>query len=112
MEKPDTIEVHKGIIPYKCDIVLAGELFTLQFNYNNTMGTFIVDLFKDGQLVCAGEPVVYGVPLWNDVYRAGIFPTADIIPLDPGGESTQVTFENLGERVLLMLDNGEVSLNE
>ena len=112
MEKPDTIKVLKDIIPYKCAIVLAGELFTLQFNYNNTMDMFTVDLYKDDVLVCAGEPIVYGVPLWKDVYRAGLYPAVDIIPLDPSGESDRVTYENLGERVLLMLDNGEVSLNE
>ena len=112
MEKADTIEVLKGLIPYKCDIVLAGELFTLQFNYNSTADLFTVDLYKDGVLLCSGEPIIYGVPLWRDVYKAETFPAVDIIPLDPSGESTSVTYANLGESVLLMLDNGEVSLNE
>ena len=112
MEKPDTIEVQKELIPYKCDIVLAGELFALQFNYNSTVDLFTVDLYKDGVLVCAGEPIVYGVPLWQDVYNPATFPAVDIIPLDPSGENTEVTYSNLGETVLLILDNGEVSLNE
>lgn len=112
MEKADTLGVLKSLIPYRCDIVLAGELFSLQFNYNSTADLFTVDLYKEGELICAGEPIIYGVPLWKDVYKAGIFPAVDIIPLDPSGECTAVTFENLGETILLMLDNGEVSLNE
>lgn len=112
MEKADTIEVLKALIPYKCDIVLAGELFSLQFNYNATADLFTVDLYKEGELVCAGEPVIYGVPLWKDVYKAGTFPAVDIIPLDPSGESAEVTYDNLGETVLLIVDSGEVSLNE
>ena len=112
MEKPDIIEIKKDLIPYKCEILLAGELFTLQFNYNSTADLVTVDLYKDGELVCAGEPLVYGIPLWQDVYKAGVYPAVDIIPLDLSKESSEVTYANLGEMVLLMLDNGEVSLRE
>lgn len=112
MKKADTIEVLKTLIPYKCNIVLAGELFTLQFNYNTTADLFTVDLYKDNVLICAGEPIVYGVKLWQDVYDAEKFPAVDIIPLDPSGSCSEVTRENLCETVLLMVDNGEVSLRE
>lgn len=107
MEKPDTIEVKKEILPYECSILLAGELFSLVFKYNATAGLFTVDLYKDGELICAGEPLVYGLPLWNDVYRTDSFPAVNIIPLDPSGESNAVTYDNLGETVLLIVDNGE-----
>lgn len=112
MEKADTIKVQKELIPYKCDIVLAGALFTLQFNYNSTADLITVDLYKGGSLVCAGEPLVYGIPLWKDVYVSGKFPALDIVPIDLSGESQKVTYKNLGESVLLIIDNGEVSLNE
>ena len=111
MEKPDVIEIQKALVPYKFDILLAGELFSLHLNYNATADLYTVDLYRDGELICAGEPIVYGTPLWKDVYRAGVFPAVDIIPVDPSGECTKVTFDNLGETVLLMLDNGAGDVN-
>lgn len=111
MEKPDTIEILKDLVPYECKILLASEEFGLRVNYNATADLYTVDLYKDGKLVCAGEPVVYGVPLWSDVYKSGLFPAIDIIPLDLSGECTKATRESLGKTVLLMVDNGEVSLN-
>lgn len=50
---------------------------------------------------------MYGKPLWSDVYRAGIFPAVEIIPKDPSGGSNAVTFDNLGQTVLMIVDNGE-----
>lgn len=106
METPDVLEVQKELLPYECSILLAGELFGLQFNYNAAADLFTVDLYRDGELICAGEPIIYGIPLWRDVYKAGIFPAVDIIPTDPSGESNSVTFDNLSNTVLLIIDNG------
>ena len=105
---PGLLEVNKSMLPYTTDIVLAGELFTLGFNYNATAGLFTVDLYKNGMLVCAGEPIVYGVPLWQDVYKANFFPAIDIVPIDLSGESNAVTFDNLCNTVLLAVGNSEV----
>lgn len=104
---PDVLEINKDMLPYECTILLAGEQFVLQFNYNATVDLFTVDLYKDGELICAGEPIVYGVPLWSDVYKADTFPAVSIVPKDPSGESNMVTFDNLGTVVLLIVDNGE-----
>ena len=101
----DILEIRKELIPYECSILLADELFSLHFNYNATADLFTVDLYKDGELICAGEPIVYGIPLWSDVYKADTFPSVDIIPRDPSGESGTVTYDNLGETVLLIIDN-------
>lgn len=107
MVKPDVLEVHKELLPYECSILLADELFSLHFNYNATADLFTVDLYKDGELVCAGEPIVYGIPLWNDVYKAGKFPAFDIIPIDPSGASNTVTYDNLSKTVLLTISNSK-----
>lgn len=104
-DTPEVLEIHKDLLPYECDILLAGELFTLQFNYNATADLFTVDLYREGELICAGEPIIYGVPLWKDVYKADRFPALDIIPTDPSGEGNAVTFDNLGRTVLLIVDN-------
>lgn len=107
METPDVLEVQKELLPYSFNIVLEGELFELHFNYNATADLFTVDLYKEGELVCAGEPIIYGIPLWTDVYKAGLFPAIEITPTDPSGESDTVTYDNLGETVLLIINNGE-----
>ena len=106
MKTPDTLEVHKDLLPYRCNILLAGELFSLQFNHNASADFFTVDLYRDGELICAGEPIIYGVPLWHDVYRAGVFPAVEIVPTDPSGGKNAVTLDNLSETVLLIIDNG------
>lgn len=103
----EVLEIKKDLLPYECTIQLAGEVFGLRFNYNATADLFTVDLYKEGELICAGEPIVYGKPLWGDVYRAGSFPALEIIPKDPSGESNAVTFDNLGRTVLLIIDNGD-----
>lgn len=107
MVTPDVLEIKKDLLPYECKIQLAGEVFTLRFNYNATADLFAVDLYKDGELVCAGEPIIYGQPLWADVFQAGSFPALEIIPKDPSGEHNAVTFDNLGRTVLLIVGNGD-----
>ena len=102
----DELVVNKSLLPYECSIQLAGEVFKLLFKYNATAGLFTVDLHKSGALLCAGEPIIYGVPLWQDVYNAETFPALDIVPIDPSGERNAVTFDNLSQTVLLIVDNG------
>ena len=105
------LEINKDLLPYQCEMVLGDELFTLHFSYNATAELFTVDLYKDGELVCAGEPIVYGRPFWGDVYQVDRFPSVTIIPLDPGDESNTVTYDNLGETVLLIVTSWEVEEN-
>ena len=107
MGAPDVLEIKKDLLPYVCNIQLAGEVFTLQFNHNATADLFTVDLYKDGELVCAGEPIIYGQPLWADVFQAGSFPALEIVPKDPSGENNAVTFDNLGRTVLLIVSTGD-----
>jgi len=101
------LDINKDMLPYQCDMLLGSELFTLHFHYNATAELFTVDLYKGGELLCAGEPIIYGHPLWADVYRDG-FPNVAIIPLDPSGESSTVTYDNLCETVMLIVDGWEV----
>ena len=112
MTAPEVLEIKKELLPYVCNMQLAGEIFTLRFKHNATADLFTVDLYRDGELVCAGEPIVYGQPLWHDVYKADTFPALDIIPRDPSGENNAVTFDNLGRTVLLIIDNGEEGVSD
>ena len=108
----DVIEISKDDIPYEFEIELADETFKIGVDYNETAEMFTVSLHKlneDGEFeeVCAGEPLIYGVPLWNDVYKQGKFPAVVIIPYDESGESNLVTYDNLNETVFLTIDNSD-----
>lgn len=102
----DRIIVKKEQIPYGFFIVLGKEKFNLRFSYNQSADLFTVSLYREGNLLCANEPLIYGVPLFQDVYRSGDFPAVNIVPWDESGEEKMVTWNNFGERVFLTLDNG------
>lgn len=103
--RKDRILITKDLIPYSFNIMLAGELFNIEVSYNERHDFFTARLSKDNEVVCEGEPIVYGMPLFGDVYKAGKFPALDIIPIDESGEQNTVTFENFGETVFLTIDN-------
>lgn len=101
----ERIEINKELIPYTFDILLGGEMFTIRIDYNSTGDLFTATLYKNGQLICGAEPIIYGSKLWGTVYVSGEFPMVDIIPLDISGETTAVTHSNLNETVFLWIDN-------
>lgn len=102
----DRIIVKKEQIPYGFYIALGKEKFNLRFHYNKAADLFAVSLYRDGVLLCAGEPVIYGVPLFKDVYESGRFPAVRIVPWDESGNEQEVTWENFGSTVFLTLENG------
>ncbi len=103
----DRIIVKKELIPYGFHIALGKDKFNLRFAYNAQADLFTVSLYRDGRLLCNAEPVVYGVPLFRDIYEAGAFPVLNIIPLDESGQEQEVTWENFGETVFLTIENGK-----
>lgn len=105
----DRIEINKSLIPYTFDIVLGAEQFTFRVDYNNVGEFFTIELSKNGETICSGEPIIYGKKLFSDIWN-NKFPAIDIIPIDPSKEYNAVTFDNLCAGVILALDNGEVSL--
>ena len=70
--KKDRIEINKNLIPYSFDITLGGEIFEIGVNYNEFADMFTLSLAKDRELICSGEPIVYGVPLFKDIYVVNI----------------------------------------
>lgn len=104
------LPINKELAPYTFEIVLANEVFEILVKYNAHADLFTLALYKDGEEVCAGEPLVCGVPLWKDVYSAGKFPAINIIPCDLSGDEADVTWTNLGETVFLYIDDGEEPL--
>lgn len=103
----DRIIVNKGMIPYSFDILLGAEWFNLEFHHNKTADIFTVTLSKDETVLVYNEPLIYGIPLFSDVYQSGIYPMLDIIPLDESGQENTVTYDNFGETVFLTIGQGD-----
>ena len=106
----DYIAIKKDLIPYNFDILIADEIYNMRFDYNKTADMFTVCLSKDGEIVCAGEPLIYGMPLWGNVWVQGKYPKYDIVPYDESGEMQRVTWANFNETVFLVIDNGVESI--
>ena len=102
----DRIVVKKELIPYGFNIALGKEKFNMRFAYNKQANLFTVSLYQADVLLCDSEPVIYGTPLFKDIYRSGKFPVLKIVPLDESGNEQEVTWENFGVTVFLTIDNG------
>lgn len=102
----DRIIVKKELIPYGFNIALGKEKFNMRFAYNKQADLFTVSLYRDENLLCDSEPIIYGMPLFKDVYQSGKFPVLKIVPIDESGNEQEVTWENFGETVFLTIDNG------
>lgn len=109
--KRDRILINKEQIPYRFSILLGSELFILTLSYNKKHDFFTVAL-EDSQenVLCVAEPIIYGVPLWQDVQQAHKYPVVRIIPIDESNQENTVTWDNFGETVFLTIDNAEEEL--
>ena len=105
----DTITINKALIPYVFNIVLGNEKFSIRIDYNNVGEFFTAELSKDGKTLCSGEPIMYGRRLFSDVWKPS-FPAVDIVPYDPSSNYNAVTYSNLCDGVLLVIDNEEISV--
>lgn len=100
------ILIQKALVPYSFDILLASEWFNLRIDYNETVDLFTVTLSRDGEVIVYNEPVIYGFPLFADLYRARTYPVLDIVPFDESEQESDVTFSNFNETVFLTIDQG------
>lgn len=101
----DIIEVDKELLPYTFDIVLAGEEYNMDFAYNKAAELFTCTLSKGEEVLVYNEPIIYGVEMFKDVYRSGLFPMLSIVPLDESGNANAVTWDNFGKTVFLTIDD-------
>lgn len=110
----DVIEVEKSEIPCSYDIVLGAEEFTLLFKYNSECDLFTCSLSRteSGEVLVYDEPIIYGVPLFQDVYESDTFPCVDIVPFDESNSENKVTYDNFNEKVFLTIDDEGDSTEE
>lgn len=100
----DRILIVKSLIPYGFSIALPDEVYTLTVKYNSKADLFVVSLAKNDVVLCTGEPVIYGVPLFKDIATNDKFPTLKIVPFDESGTYDKVTFDNFNETVFLTVE--------
>ena len=77
----------------------------MAFDYNKTADLFTCTLSKEDEVLVYNEPIIYGVEMFADVYRSGLFPMLSIVPLDEAGNETAVTYDNFGKTVFLTIDD-------
>ena len=103
----EVIEINKSLIPYDFNISLGGYLFNFRVDYNTTGNFFTLELKKNVETLCAGEPLIYGKKLFDDVKKPN-FPSVVIIPYDPSSRYNRITYENLCDGVYLAIDDGTI----
>lgn len=108
----DRIEIDKNLLPYSFDILLASERYNLEFKYNESFDLFTVTLSKNDKVLVYDEPLIFGMPLFGDLYTSGDFPILTIEPYDESGQETDITYDNFGETVFLTINNFEDNENE
>lgn len=100
----DYIEIKKELVPYRFNMLFGDEPYEVEASYNTAADMFVLALYKDGEMICAGEPVIYGVQLFKDVYMPD-FPKINIIPYDEPKEADRASYESLNDSVFLFIDD-------
>lgn len=99
------IAISKDKIPYSFNILLGAELYTFEVNYNKREDLFTVNLIKDKQYLCYGEPLIYGSFLFQE-YKDETFPIVHLVPMDEPFELEEVTWDNFQDTIFLMVFDG------
>lgn len=96
------IDVSK--VPYTFSIKLDDRTYTMTVKYNDEGQFFTIDLsvMATGEILCYGEPVRYGRPMFRAVEDER-YPIPVIVPYCLTGEEAEVTFDNFGRNVQLYL---------
>ncbi|ALS27199.1 hypothetical protein IJ21_17980 [Paenibacillus sp. 32O-W] len=96
------IPIYKDQTPYRFEITLGAEIFEFEVRYNADFDFFTVDLFKDDEVLVYGEKLVYGVPLFVDVFDQR-YPVLQLVPFDEARNETRVTYDNLDKTVFVQV---------
>ena len=96
------IRINKKKIPYRTTIRLGDTSFTFVFRYNSVTDQFTADLSVGEETLVVGEPLIYGSPLFRDVYDER-FPPVALVPFDSTGKLERVGWKELGESVFLYI---------
>lgn len=96
------LPILKDQVPYSFEIVIEAEVFEFEVRYNADFDFFTLDALKDGELLVNGEKLVYGVPIFVDVFDDR-FPVLQFVPLDESGQESKITFDNIENTVYMQV---------
>ena len=98
------IPIDPAGIPCRFSVKLEDRTYTMTIRYNDVGGFFTIDLevTATGEILCYGDPVRYGRPMFRSV-EDDLYPIPVIIPFCLTGEEDEVTFDNFGRTVQLYL---------
>lgn len=94
------IEIEKEKVPYEFEMEIDKEIFQFEILYNLYGDYFTCNLYKNHELVIAGEKIVLHQPLF-DGYEHLDIPQIIVIPYDTTDSALRVNYENLSEDVFL-----------
>lgn len=100
------LPIEKPEIPYHFEIDLDGGIFGFEIHHNERFDFFTVTLYRNDELLIAGEKLVYGQPLFSSVATAD-FPKVKIIPYAVGDKIDEITYANFYEQVFLYIEEGD-----
>ena len=91
-------------VPYTFSIKLDDRTYTMTVKYNDEGGFYTIDLaiMATGEVLCYGDPVRYGRPMFRVIEDAR-YPMPVIIPYCLTGETDEITKDNFGTDVQLYL---------
>lgn len=98
------IEIDKDAIPYSFEMQLGNVTWEFEVRYNTDFDFFTIDLLRAGELIVAGEKLVYGKALFENVQTK---PSIPIMPFDESGNAKRVGWAELENSVFLYLLDGE-----
>lgn len=95
------LPIDKDLIPYQFETEFNGFLYTFEVHYNSEYDFFTIDLYRnDDDVIIYGEKLVYGQELFKSLNDDTL---PRLMPLDPSGKETEITFDNLSETVFLQV---------
>lgn len=97
------IPIEREEVPARFEIDIAGEDFEMEIRHNGRFDFYTVDLHKDGQLIVAGEKIVYGRALFSTLPDDSVLPKYPITPISEAGEPASIGYENFGTSVFLTI---------
>lgn len=105
----DYIEINPDKVPYRFRVKLVDKTYQFFVQYNDEGKFFTIDLETLlGEVLCYGDIVRYGRPLFGPVEDER-FPLPVIIPQCLSGDNiTEVTKDNFGREVKLYLHERRV----
>lgn len=97
------IEIEKDLIPYRFTVDIGVEEYEIEVGYNQRFDFFTVDLYLGNEALAVGEKLILNRPLFNDINDRR-FPPLQLVPRDRSGMVDRITYDNMGETVLLYVE--------